>query len=184
MPFIQNHKKNNKDHKKDFQYICHKLNIGNDWKFITLYLPPEAIEAHIAHGDSHGECSNSSLNEDGIYTDNDSNQNASCDCSGNVTQLKLRYNGTEDAIVSVTATNVKKVLYRKRLSPGDDFKLIGFDSEGTLGSEIHITVKGKYNTTIDTSCPDPNILGYTYGDFTIEGGSSLNGGEFCQGVVM
>ncbi len=61
-------KKNSKDHKKDFQYICHKLNIGNDWKFITLYLPPEAIEAHIAHGDALGECLNSSLNEDGIYT--------------------------------------------------------------------------------------------------------------------
>ena len=28
-----------KSKKKEFQYICHKLNIGNDWKFITLYLP-------------------------------------------------------------------------------------------------------------------------------------------------
>jgi hypothetical protein len=177
-------KKNNKDHKKEFQYICHKLNIGNDWKFITLYLPPEAIEAHLDHGDAIGECPNSSLNEDGIYTDNDSDQTSSCDCSGNVTRLDLRYNGAEDAEISVTGTKGKKVLYRERLSPGELFFLDGFDSNGTLGGEIHISIKGMPNTTIDTSCSEPNILGYTYGDFTIEGGSSLNGGEFCQGIVM
>ncbi len=177
-------KKNNKDHKKDFQYICHKLNIGNDWKFITLYLPPEAIQAHLDHDDSLGECPNSSPNEDGIYTEVRSEQTASCDCSGNVTRLDLRYNGAEDAVITVTGTKGKKVLYRERLSPGEMFFLDGFDSNGTLGAAIHISVKGSSNTTIDTSCSEPNILGYTYGDFTIEGGSSLNGGEFCQGVVM
>ncbi len=116
--------------------------------------------------------------------DDSSDQTASCDCSGNVTRLDLRYNGAEDAIISVTGTKGKKVLYRERLSPGEMFFLDGFDRDGTLGAEIHISVKGKENTTIDTSCSEPNILGYTYGDFTIEGGSSLNGGEFCQGIVM
>lgn len=177
-------KKNNKDHKKEFQYICHKLNIGNDWKFITLYLPPEAIEAHLDHGDALGECPNSSLNEDGIYAENSSDQFASCDCSGNVTRLDLRYNGAEDAEISITDTYGKEVLYMERLSPGELFYLDGFDSNGTLGAAIHISVKGIPNTTIDTSCTEPNILGYTYGDFTIEGGASLKGGEFCQGMVM
>jgi hypothetical protein len=177
-------KKNNIDHKKDFQYICHKLNIGNDWKFITLYLPPEAIEAHLDHGDALGECPNSKPDEDGIYTDNDSEQTANCNCSGSVTRLDLRFNGAEDAVISVSGTKGKKVLYRERLSPGEMFILNGFDSNGTLGAEIHISVKGISNTIIDTSCTEPNILGYTYGDFTIEGGSSLNGGEFCQGMVM
>ncbi|NNJ88310.1 MAG: hypothetical protein HKP53_02825 [Eudoraea sp.] len=170
-------KKNNKDHKKDFQYVCHKLNIGNDWKFITLYLPPEAIEAHLDHGDELGKCP-----EDDSTDVN--NENNGCNCSGNVTRLDLRYNGAEDAVISVMGTKGKKVLYKKHLSPGEMFVLEGFDRGGTLGSEIHLSVKGEENATIDTGCTDPNILGYTYGDFTIEGGSSLNGGEFCQGMVM
>ena len=167
-----------KSKKKEFQYICHKLQIGNDWNFITLYLPPEAIQAHLDHGDSLGECPNGDSNEDG------SDQAASCDCSGNVTRLDLRYNGAEDAIISITGTKGKKQIYRAKLSPGELFNLNGFDSNNTLGGEIHISVEGVHNTTIDTSCTEPNILGYTYGDFTIEGGSSLNGGEFCRGEVM
>ena len=175
---------NPQNKKKDFQYICHKLNIGNDWKFITLYLPPEAIQAHLDHGDALGKCPDSLPNEDGIYTDDESDQDASCDCSGNVTRLDLRYNGAEDAIISITGTKGKKVIYRAKLSPGELFNLHGFDANNTLGGEIHISVEGIHNTTIDTSCSEANILGYTYGDFTIEAGSSLNGGEFCRGEVM
>jgi len=170
-------KKNDKDHKKEFQYICHKLNIGNDWKFITLYLPPEAIDAHLDHGDELGKCPEDDSTDV-------ANENNSCNCSGNVTRLDLRYNGAEDAVISVTGTKGKKVLYSERLSPGEMFILDGFDRNGTLGTEIYISVSGSQNTTIDTSCTEPNILGFTYDDFTIEGGSSLNGGEFCQGVVM
>lgn len=171
-------RKQDKNKKKEFQYICHKLNIGNDWKFITLYLPPEAIQAHLDHGDSLGECPNSATD------DNVSNENAGCNCSGNVTRLDLRYNGAENAIITVTGTSGNKKIYKGQLTTGDLFHLYGFDAKGTLGGEIHISVNGENNITIDTSCSEPNILGYTYGNFTIEGGSSLNGGEFCPGIVM
>jgi len=177
------HDTNQKEKKKEFQYICHKLNIGNDWKFITLYLPPEAIEAHLAHGDALGECPNN-LNGDDANSDDVSNETANCNCSGNVTRLDLRYNGAEPAEIAVYGTKGNKKLYLGKLSPGDLFSLNGFDAKGTLGEEIHISVMGEQHTTIDTSCTEPNILGYTYGDFTIESGSSLNGGEFCPGVVM
>lgn len=166
------------DKKKEYQYICHKLNIGNDWKFITLYLPSEAIQAHLDHGDVLGECPDSTTDEDV------SNENNSCNCSGNVTRFDLRYNGAETAIVTVTGTKGNKKIYNDKLIPGELFNLYGFDAKGTLGAEIYISVNGKHNTTIDTSCSEANILGFTYGDFTIEGGSSLNGGEFCPGVVM
>ncbi|MBT8204807.1 MAG: hypothetical protein KJO20_05475, partial [Eudoraea sp.] len=143
---------------------------------ITLYLPTEAIQAHLDHGDALGECPD---NDDDV-----SNENASCNCSGNVTRLDLRYNGAENAVISVTGTKGNKKIYNEKLKPGDLFHLHGFDKQGTLGGEIHISVNGLQLITIDTSCPEPNILGYTYGDFTIEGGSSLNGGEFCPGMVM
>jgi len=175
---------NSKNKKKDFQYVCHKLNIGNDWKFITLYLPTEAIQAHLDHGDVLGECSNDTTNDNDNNSDDVANETASCNCSGNVTRLDLRYNGAEVAIISVTGTKGKKEIYSAKLSPGELFILEGFDGNGTLGGEIYISVKNVSNTTIDTSCSEPNILGYTYGNFTIEGGSSLTGGEFCPGMVM
>lgn len=177
-------KKQDKKEEKEFQYVCHKLNIGNDWKFITLYLPLEAIQAHLDHGDELGECPNSATDGDGISNEDVSNENASCNCSGNVTRFDLRYNGAEMAVISVTGTRGNKKIFNDKLIPGELFNLYGFDVNGTLGGEIHISVNGEHNTTIDTSCSEPNILGYTYGDFTIEGGSSLNGGEFCPGVVM
>lgn len=168
-------KKDKKD-EKEYQYICHKLNIGNDWKFITLYLPENAIQAHLNHGDSLGECP-----ENGSDVDNGFND---CNCSGNVTRLDLRYNGATDAVISITGSNSNKVLFKERLSPGEFFTLAGFEKDGTMGAEVHLSVDGKLKTTIDTSCTEPNILGYTYGDFTVEGGASLNGGEFCPGLVM
>ena len=36
--------------------ICHKVAIGNDWNYFTLYLPQSAIQAHLDHGDSLGKC--------------------------------------------------------------------------------------------------------------------------------
>lgn len=36
--------------------ICHKEQIGNDWKFVTLTLPAAAVQAHLDHGDSIGAC--------------------------------------------------------------------------------------------------------------------------------
>lgn len=168
-------KKQDKKDEKEFQYICHKQNIGNDWKFITLYLPIEAIQAHLDHGDTLGECSSN---------DDLSSATASCNCSGNVTRLDLRYNGAETALITVTGTRGNKKIYNEKLKPGDLFVLKGFDKNGTLGEEIHISVQGEKNAAIETNCNEPNILGYTYSDFTVEGGSSLNGGEFCSGIVM
>ena len=168
-------KKDKKDD-KEYQYICHKLNIGNDWKFITLYLPENAIQAHLNHGDSLGECPENDSDVDNGFND--------CNCSGNVTRLDLRYNGATDAVISITGSNSNKVLFKQRLSPGEFFTLDGFEKDGTLGAQIHLSVDGKMKTTIDTSCTEPNMLGYTYGDFTVEGGASQNGGEFCPGLVM
>lgn len=170
-------KKNKNNDQKEFQYICHKLEIGNDWNFISLYLPPAAIEAHLAHGDTLGECAQ----DDSNNVDNATND---CNCSGNVTRLDLRYNGASVAEIIVTGSNSKRVIHKEKLKPGDFFIVNGFDKNGTLGAEITISVQGVANTIIETNCSEPNILGYTYGDFTIEGGASLNGGEFCPGMVM
>lgn len=38
--------------------LCHKLKIGNDWKFITLFVPQSAVQSHLNHGDSLGKCQN------------------------------------------------------------------------------------------------------------------------------
>jgi len=170
-------KKNNNNDKKEFQYICHKLKIGNDWNFITLYLPENAIKAHLDHGDELGKCpEDASTNVD--------NENNSCNCSGNVTRLDLRYNGAAVAQIIVSGSKANKPIYREKLRPGDLFTLHGYDKNGTLGADITISVMGEVNTIIETNCAEPNMLGYTYGDFTIEGGASLNGGEFCPGMVM
>ncbi|NER11504.1 hypothetical protein SAMN06265375_103131 [Muriicola jejuensis] len=168
--------KNENNSKKEFFYICHKLNIGNDWKFINLYLPENAIQAHLNHGDALGECPENDPDVDNGYND--------CNCNGNVTRFDIRYNGARDAVISVTDSGGRKVIFKQTLTPGEMFTLNGFEKDGTLGAEIHLSVDGQQNTTIDASCTEPNMLGFTYGDFTIEGGSSLNGGEFCSGLVM
>ena len=168
--------KKDKKNEKDYHYICHKLNIGNDWKFITLYLPENAIQAHLNHGDSLGECPENDSDVDNGFND--------CNCSGNVTRLDLRYNGAREAVISVTGVKTNTILFKRVLSPGEFFTLNGFDKDGTMGVEIYLSVDKRLNASIDTSCTEPNMLGYTYGDFTVEGGASLNGGEFCSGLVM
>lgn len=41
---------------EEFETICHKIKIGNDWVFVELFIPESAIQAHLDHGDSLGEC--------------------------------------------------------------------------------------------------------------------------------
>lgn len=164
---------------KEFKYVCHKLNIGNDWKFITLFLPTEAIQAHLDHGDSLGVCPNADDTDDADNSDTISDEIPSCECDGYVTQLDLRYNGATSALVTVTDI-YGTIFFRGELYPGAFFVVYNdLEPNSTLGTEINISVDNEVMTTIDTSCSEPIGVGFTYGNFTVFGGSSRLGGDFC-----
>ncbi|MCP4115289.1 MAG: hypothetical protein GY737_07735, partial [Desulfobacteraceae bacterium] len=101
-----------------------------------------------------------------------------CGCEGKVTELTLKYNGDDAAVVKVEQRNEGTIFWRK-LDPGDTFTITGKDKNGTLGTEIYIYVGWRLNTKIHTSCSKPIGPGLVSGDFEVLSGFSLKGGELC-----
>jgi len=104
---------------------------------------------------------------------------ADCGCDGKVTDLTLRYNGTDTAFVTVQQKKDGKVVFSDTVDPGEVFSFIGADKKWTLGTEIQIYVNGHLHTKIHTSCSQPIGPGLVSGDFEVVDGSSRNGGKLC-----
>ncbi|MCP4117929.1 MAG: hypothetical protein GY737_21535, partial [Desulfobacteraceae bacterium] len=100
------------------------------------------------------------------------------ECEGKVTELTLKYNGSEAAVVKVKQKK-EGTIFSKRLNPGDTFTITGADRKGTLGTEIYIYVGCRLNTKIHTSCSQPIGPGLVSGDFEVLSGFSLKGGKLC-----
>ncbi|NNC49536.1 MAG: hypothetical protein HKO01_03270 [Flaviramulus sp.] len=101
------------------------------------------------------------------------------ECKGKVTRLDLTYNGTSDALVQVVQKKDNLIAFDSNVMAGDTFTFYGKDDKGTLGTEIIIYVNGFEAQRIHTSCSDPIGAGAVFGDFTVEGGASREGGELC-----
>ncbi|NER11508.1 hypothetical protein SAMN06265375_103127 [Muriicola jejuensis] len=106
------------------------------------------------------------------------------ECDGKVTRLDLQYNGENPADIVVMDKKGDNELPIGIINPGETFTVDGStgifdDKKNTLGTEIVIFVDGVENTKIHTSCSQPIGPGLTFGDFTVVGGASRNGGELC-----
>jgi hypothetical protein len=100
-------------------------------------------------------------------------------CRGGVTELTLRYNGTTaDAHVQVLQKK-GEVVFDGVVQPGETFTFSGIDKDSKLGSEITITIDGRVNTTLHTSCSKPIGPGIRSGDFEVVAGHSKDGGPLC-----
>ncbi len=99
------------------------------------------------------------------------------ECDGKVTRLDLVNDGPSAQIIVIDKKG-ENVIFDDYVNTGDSFTLNGFDKKGTLGTEIVIKV-GNAETKIHTSCSQPIGPGLSFGDFTVVGGASRNGGELC-----
>ncbi len=118
----------------------------------------------------------------------DNGDNDCGECEGKVTRLDLTYNGATPADIIVKDKKGENEITIGTVNPGDTFTIDGAsgvfdDKKGTLGTEISIHIDGSENTKIHTSCSQPVDIGLTFGDFTVIGGASREGGEFCGGSI-
>ena len=101
------------------------------------------------------------------------------ECDGKVTNLTLRYNGVSAADVVVTQKKDGQVVFSGNVAAGGEFSFTGQDDKGTLTTEITVAVNGVVDTRIHTSCSVELYPGLNFGSFTVMGGASRNGGDFC-----
>ena len=117
--------------------------------------------------------------------DNDDSDD-SCECKGDVDALDLEYLGDRTAasiVVYEGKIDDKKVMTSfENINKGDVLSFVGNKKDNKMGSKIIIVVDGDVAnaTEIHTSCSQDILIGMTFGDFEIEGGSSSKGGEFCD----
>lgn len=102
------------------------------------------------------------------------------DCEDKVTQLTLKYNGSDTARVEVNQNKDRNVFNDDTVLPDEMFTFFGIDKKGTLGKEIKIFVNGILHTKIHTSCSKPIGPGLVSGDFEVVEGYSRNGGLLCS----
>ncbi len=103
------------------------------------------------------------------------------ECAGQVTELTLRYNGEEEALVRVTqvAAGQNVVVFEDHVQPGEPFTFKGDDQQGNLGSSINISVDDQPAASFDTSCAQSIGPGLVAGDFEVVEGFSGEGGRLC-----
>lgn len=107
--------------------------------------------------------------------------NIECDeCDGKVTELTLKYLGTEEAQIKVVQKKDGDNVFDDTVKPGEEFTFQGTWKKGTLGTEIKIYVDDEFNTQIHTSCSQPIGPGLISGDFeVIQGFSRTNELQLC-----
>jgi hypothetical protein len=112
------------------------------------------------------------------YSRDDHDDSISCGCRGKVSELRLRYNGSQTADVKVSRKAPFSVsLYQGTVQPGGEFTVpansygpSGFS--GTLGSSIEIVVDGGEAVEMETSGSEDIGPGFVAGDFEVMSGKS------------
>jgi len=145
---------------------------------------PDSTGCDDGNGDG-GDPGNGDGNGDGTGDGNgDGNQDPcirDCNtCDGEVEQLTLIYTGElQDAQIKVEQKNGGAVVFDGIVAPNGEFSFTGSSLDGTLTSEIIISVNGGEQTTIHTSCSEPIGPGLIAGNFEVVAGESRNGGPLC-----
>ncbi|MFC1600368.1 Calx-beta domain-containing protein, partial [Patescibacteria group bacterium] len=110
--------------------------------------------------------------------DDDDDDDGECDCDGKITDLTLKYLGSEAVYISVVQKKDSVTVYSGTVQPDQEFSFAGTD-KGTLSTEIHIYVNGFNVTQIHTSCSVPIEIGMQFGEFLVVDGYSKNNGQLC-----
>ena len=101
-----------------------------------------------------------------------------CECEGQVSQLTLRYLGSDAALIQVE-TKDGDIVFSDTVSPGGTFSFAGIGG-GKLGSRTQVYIDGSHNTEIHTSCSIPIGPGMIVGAFEILSGlSAENNAPLC-----
>jgi hypothetical protein len=99
-------------------------------------------------------------------------------CEGKVSELTLRYQGQEAALVRVEQRR-EGVIFEDWVHPGESFDIQGVDRKDTLGTEISLFIDGELDTSMHTSCSVPIGPGLVSGSFEVVEGVSRRGGLLC-----
>ncbi len=103
-------------------------------------------------------------------------------CTGSVSDLVLKYNGSKAAAVQVyqfsIATGLTSI-YDNTVNPGESFAITGANVDGTFGRRIVVAIDGQSKVMFNTSCDMPIGPNLTRGDFEIVSGTSSEGGNLC-----
>lgn len=111
-----------------------------------------------------------------------SEQNGCGECDGKVTELTLRYIGSQEALIAFEQKH-GEVVFESVVRPGDNITIHGVDKDGTFGTELSYYFEGAYQGGIHTSCSKPIGPGMVFfGNIAIVSGASLRGGELCPEV--
>lgn len=101
-------------------------------------------------------------------------------CQGGINSLTLRYNGILLPAAIVAMEGGSNVIYNGIVAPGGTISLNGTLPDGRFqGNQVTLVVNLFYNALIETSCGTPVYVNSTYGNFTVMGGSSKDGGPIC-----
>ncbi|MCX6799869.1 MAG: calcium-binding protein [Candidatus Falkowbacteria bacterium] len=123
---------------------------------------------YFAHGDTEGMCPTAT---------------GTCgQCSGKVSELTFKYNGTVAAIVQVKQYKHNEILFNQYVTPGAKFTVEGTYND-TFGSHIYLYVNESLSASIHTSCGEPIGVGMVSGLFEITAGQSKNGGTLCVNTL-
>ncbi|MDO7171318.1 hypothetical protein [Mariniflexile sp. AS56] len=101
------------------------------------------------------------------------------ECEGKVTRLDLQFNSNTAANIKVVQKKDNIVAFEGYVQGGAIFSFSGKDDKGTLGTEITIYVNGQESQKIHTSCSVEIGAGAIFGNYTVIGGASREGGELC-----
>lgn len=109
------------------------------------------------------------------------------ECDGQVSYLKLLYNGIYDNAKIKVYDNKSNKLYYGTVQKGGEFEFSGKQGGERMGPKIKIYISnadkcsgcGENFCEIHTSCSVPIGIGQVWGPFTITAGASRNGGALC-----
>ncbi len=103
-------------------------------------------------------------------------------CSGGLTSLTLRYNGTGPKTIEAKDKEKNEVLFSGILNSGGIFSIQGSQSNGNFkGNNIEIKINGVKDVKFKSNCGGGTsiFVGTVLGSFTVTAGTSANGGALC-----
>lgn len=104
------------------------------------------------------------------------------ECDGKVSQLTLRYDGTDPTFLQIYDDRDQKperLMFEGNVNPGDEITVNGTHNGGAMHAEISLWENGTRIHKIHTSCSQPIGPGMTFGDYYIVEGYSRHGGLLC-----
>ena len=100
------------------------------------------------------------------------------ECEGKVTELTLKYNGSQGSNILVVQSKDGAVVFDGFVESGGQFSVVGTWAQGgnvTLGTEISVS-SAEGEIGIHTSCSKTIAIGSVFGNFEVIGGASRIGG--------